>query len=156
MGGVIDGVRAVARRLRDPLLAVSLLTGAGYFLIARAVVNFYPFSVYPMFDETHARPSGSRIVARGADGEVGEVSGFRAWACEAPPAVAVDFATAPDFSYHGREDEAALRAITADAGAAGDPAAGPVEVLRRIWRFDAEGRAQVEDRVVGRCRAVRR
>ncbi len=132
--------------------AIALL---GYLLIARAVLNLYPFSIFNMYS-SEPLASASRIVARDPDGAVFEVDEYTRWRCPAAPDIAPTACPAswPFYyiPYLDREAAAHIAGHTAD-----DHHATPVTVVRRIFRLsDEPGPPVIEDCVLRECHAVRR
>src|SRR5690349_21057740 len=78
---------APRRWTRDPATVVSALALVGYFVIARVVLNLFPFSTFSMYAASAAGVGGDvrgcRLLAVGADGRALDVTAFRAWDC--PP-----------------------------------------------------------------------
>lgn len=136
---------------------VSLVLGAGYFMISRGVQNFYPFSIVDMYAERHAG-FPSRIMALDARGRAREVTRYVGWRCDAP--VTEERPPCPAVTGHiltiGYVDRAAIEHIErhpARAGVEGEP----VRVVRRVWRLGSmDGPPPHTDCVMTTCRAVPR
>jgi hypothetical protein len=125
---------------------LALLVLVGYVVIAFAVGNRYPFSVFDMY----SRPAdnGSRIVAR-KDGQIEEVDRYVDWSCVLAESCGREGAIATTEPVD-RELMGWVRAHAGDSAAA-----APVELVRRTWHFEAAG-VRIEDCVLQRCRAVRK
>ncbi len=131
---------------------LGLLVLAGYMALANTVQQLYPFSVFDMY--AHAATSASRIGVRAASGELSEVSAWTHWRCDRP----IDLQGVPDHAarspysipYRDREAQEWLLGHQGNGGE-------PVDVVRHIWWLQpAPGQAEIEDRVLLRCQAVRR
>ncbi len=155
---MISPIHALARR---PRLAITLLAFAGYLAIGRGVRNLYPFSTFDMYSDEHV-DSGSRVVARTADGAIHEVTSYRAWRCDAPPeqALSIRPSACPDvapYYYIPYVDRAARTWIVEHATTELDARASRVDVIRRIWRLGHGGGApRFEDCLLLACSAVPR
>jgi hypothetical protein len=137
----------------DPLLAVVVLVLAGYLALGRAVRDVYPISTFAMYS-AHKVDSGSRIVARTADGRIHEIDRFAGWHCPGP--VSIDPAACPaewPFYYIPYLDRAARAVLERRAGSGKER----VDVVRRIWRLDGQaGPPPVHDCLLAHCQADRR
>ncbi|MCA9712704.1 MAG: hypothetical protein KDK70_43145, partial [Myxococcales bacterium] len=71
------------RRL-DRRLVVAWAIFATYLLAARMVGNFFPLSVFDMY-QAHAPSVVARVLVVDEAGERAEVEDFEGWACEGPP-----------------------------------------------------------------------
>jgi hypothetical protein len=132
--------------------AVSAVLLGGYVLLSQSLIHLFPFSVFDMYSEDIR--SGSRIVARGADGEVTEVDHYRDWDC--PEALDVHDACSRSGAYYiPYKDAEAVSYVQAHRGH--DPAAAAVVLVRRIWWLsDRDAKARIEDCPIAECRAVPR
>lgn len=120
--------------------------------VAFGVGNLYPFSTFEMYGGTRLT-SASRIGVRVGD-QVVEIREFSRWRCQAPPDPSPQ---ACPREWPMQHIEAIDREAVAWIAAAGDPGADgvPVEVVRRIWRWESDdGRASVSDCVLARCEAA--
>jgi hypothetical protein len=130
---------------------LALLVLGGYVVVAFAVHDRYPFSVFDMYSRVAA--NGSRIVARDG-GRTDEVDHYRDWSCDGE----IDL----DARHCGREgaiettdpvDHELIGWVRSHLGSAAD--ARPVDLVRRTWYFSGGG-VRVEDCLLQHCRAVRR
>lgn len=136
------------------LVAIGLLSCAGYFTIARFATETYPFSTFPMF-AGGSRGSASRIVARLPDGGLREVTEFDHWECDHPPSGDWRACKAMwPFDYSVHLDSESLGDLAKHTGHA--PGAEPVEVVRHIWHFRKGGHIESEDCLLASCRATPR
>lgn len=151
--------------LGDRRLALVAVLISGYLAVARNGVHVYPFSTFDMYASRGPREaarspesgSGSRLLARSADGQVSEIDRYRAWVCERPLDVTGGAACARRGSYTSIDykDQEAIDYIATHGGS--DPAASDVDVIRRIfWLSEGLDPPRIEDCVLGRCRAVPR
>jgi len=121
-----------------------------YVLAARGAGNLYPFSTFEMYGST-ALDSASRIVVRDGDA-VREVERFEHWRCDAVPDEDPRVCAAQwPFVHMESVDRAALRRVREATPPEADVRA--VELVRRIWRFDADAAPTIEDCVLARCEA---
>jgi len=137
------------------LRLLALLACIGYFAISRAVLNLHPFSIFNMYS-TRRVSTASRIIARDAAGGVHEIDELDDWDCDKP--LNLNASACPEsepFYYIPYLDREAAATLAAHTGK--NPAAVPVAVVRRIFRFsDQAGEPTVEDCVLSLCRAVPR
>jgi hypothetical protein len=139
----------------NPRVTLAALIFVGYVAISRGVGHCFPFSIFDMYASGGA--SGSRVVARASDGRVVEIDRYRAWSCDAPIDLTGGETCSPPGSYISMtyKDMEAVDAIAANRGR--DPAAVPVDVIRRIyWLSDRDPAVRIEDCTLARCRAVPR
>jgi hypothetical protein len=129
----------------NPRAAVAALALFGYLAAARGVENFYPLSTFPMYSGDPA-PTGSRIMARGANGFV-EVTDLVDWGCDNLPHLeSSTCGDARNIPYLDRERE---QFIVTHAGSGRES----FELVRRVFSFDGKSRA---DCTLAHCRASRR
>jgi hypothetical protein len=139
----------VIARTAWSVVAIAML---GYLAIARVLGDVYPFSTFSMYGGATLE-SASRIVVVAADGAA-EIESFATLACDreidvAPLACAHEW----PYAHFPAVDEEAAAAIAARASPRG--AGEPVAVVRRIWRFDADGLPVASDCELARCEATR-
>ncbi len=144
------------RLLRDPVTLASVMSCAGYFVIARICLIF-PFSTFSMFAGGNARGQdevrGCHLLAVTADGRAGDVTELESWDCppwQAPARASIDSLHCP---YYLNVEDKIRDHIASHAGH--DPAAEPVALVRRVWTFSRQG-TRTHDHVIAACRAVRR
>lgn len=138
-------------KLPPPRTLVAAVAFTGYFAVAFAVRDLYPFSTFAMYAGAPPSRAPSRVIARDAAGGVHEVDELVAWRCdgEAPPdrTSCLDEGSYATTTYL---DRAASDWIAAHPGSGG----APVDVVRRIYRLaDGGGPPIARDCVLRRCRA---
>ncbi len=136
---------------------LAVLVFAGYASIA-TMVRVFPFSTFDMY--AHPETTASRLLARDASGQVGEVTRFGSWLCDGnleKSSAPILCGAAGSFSFTPYQDQDLLHWVRTNPGVADAPRSEPVELVRRIWRLgNSDGPPKVEDCLVTRCRAVRR
>jgi hypothetical protein len=149
---MIAGMSGAINDGANPRRTVSVVLLGGYILLSQSVVHLFPFSVFDMYSE--GSKSGSRILARSADGQVSEVDHYRDWDC--PEAVDTHHLCTESGPYYiPYKDDEALSYVQAHRGR--DPAAAEVTLVRRIWWLsNGETPTRIEDCAITHCRAVAR
>lgn len=140
---------------REPAAWLSAIVFVTYVGVSFGVSDLYPFSTFSMYSENRVT-SPSRIAVRDAGGAVRAFGAFARVSCDGPVDVRASRcpALAP-FATTGYLDAEDVARLHLEAGA--DPAAEPVEIIRRVWRVsEAPGAPAIDDCVLARCRAVRR
>jgi hypothetical protein len=146
-------------RIRGPDAAtwVSIMMCAGYFVIARVLLNLFPFSTFSMFSGSRPGPPGEargcQILAVGADGAALDVTTYRDWVCPPWEDTARRSIDQLRCDAHGNV-EAHIRDYLAKPSRP-DESAEPVRLVRRLWIFRDNEATQTVDYPIASCRAVR-
>lgn len=146
-------------RLRDPLVTVSLISFVAYFVIARALLDLFPFSIFPMYaGSLPVAPDGvvlgCQVLAKEGDGLAIDVHEYRQWNCpqwEEAMAASLD---STGCARHDNVEDPIIEHLRRSAGTAAN--AVPVTLVRRVWAFRDGAPAKVADTVIASCQAVRR
>jgi hypothetical protein len=144
------------RLLRLPVPTVAaVLIGSAYFVAARGVQNFFPFSVLDMYAGSGAR-TATRLLAIDQTGSALQVTRFDQWRCDRP--LDADKIECPE---QGRLDgiEYVNRELVSyiDEHAASGANGESLRLVRRVWRLeDRPGPPAYTDCPVAICTARRR
>ena len=138
---------------------VSAIALAGYFLIARVVLDLFPFSTYSMYSSVSDSSNGTAVrgchlLAVGPDGRASDVSDYRSWDC--PPWEDAAFKSIAELGcsiQHNVEDPIREH-MKRNRGS--DPAAVRVDLVRRVWVFGSNQSTAPTDHLIASCRAVLR
>lgn len=148
----------VRRRRFDRPSVVAWAVFGTYLVAARVVGNFFPLSVFDMY-QGHAPPVVSRVMVRDGAGATAEVDDYEGYVCEEPglSMALVEQRCRPrhrPLDYVVRDQ--ALH-IEAHPGVPTDEGSEPVEIVMRAHVLDpSPDEPAVTDCVVLRCTARRR
>ncbi len=135
-------------------MIVAITATCGYVGIARSVQDLYPFSSYTMYAGVHGTWA-SRLVARPKDGIAREIKNFDHWQCqdELPAEANRTCAVGEGFRIDYMEAATMQYVNSFHNQAPGDQ---EVDLVRRVWQFDAQGVPLPAQNCIRRhCRAQR-
>jgi hypothetical protein len=140
-----------ARSRRSLPWLVAWLVFTAYFLAARGVQNFFPLSVFPMY-QRHAPDVVGRILVLDGRGRETALDRFESFRCEPerPAIMSQEHCGRPEvaFEYLAREHQVYLDAHLGDGG--------PVElrIVSRVYHLSAaDDGVPSEDCEIARCSA---
>jgi len=147
-----------ARHRFDRPRAVAWAVFATYLVAARLVGNFFPLSVFDMY-QAHAPDVATRVMVLDARGEAGEVDDYEGFACDGPPLSMAVIEQRCGEHYRPIDyvvrDQALHIEATSRVDAERD--AEPVALVARARVLDpGPEQPAVSDCVVARCTARRR
>jgi hypothetical protein len=144
------------RRVPGAATWVSIMVCVGYFLIARAVINVFPFSTFSMFSGSRSGKDGEargcQILAIGGSGAALDVTEFHDWECPPWQDAARRSIDELRCDAHGNV-EVHIREYIERASRKND-LAEPVRLVRRLWLFREDEPTETADYPIATCRAV--